>query len=681
MLGKGKTDKATTSRSIPLLTISLLVTIVLAVLAFVHVSQRTSYDEQYILRASEQQVLSQQIAKYALEAASGNKGAFSKLREARDRFATLLNDLKIGNPSAGIPASPTEVADELAKVEESWLRLKSPVDEILRNKDSILTVGEFIDVVKGLIPELEASSDNVAQLLVKAQAEQDQIYVASRQLMLARRIDNNITRILAGGADSAIAIDEFSLDADEFGRVLNGMLNGDEMLNLKRITDPQGVKELRATSKVFSQVNDHAYELLELAPNVLPALEVTSSLTPASDVLNFSAEGLVAAYGQAPGRFTLGPIKAGPLLVAILGAIAALLLLFLGWSLIRDSRRREQISANQYKQNQDAIRRLLEEMGDLAEGDLSIEATVSEDITGAIADSINIAVEEMRTLVETINEAAVNVTSSAQETRGTAMHLTDATQHQIEQINTASQTVRRISEAISGMATDAVKSVEVARSSVEIANRGNLTVRKTIDGMDGIRDRIQETAKRMKRLGESSQEIGNIVELIEDIADQTNILALNAAMQAAMAGEAGRGFAVVADEVQRLAERSTHATRQIEALVKTIQTDTQEVISSMEDSTTQVVSGAKLAEDAGEALNEIEQVSERISEIILKFADTAENHANDVEAINDTMNVIQEITSQTAEGTNHTAESVGNLVKMADSLRESVAGFKLPEAG
>lgn len=679
MIGKKKKDTQKTTRIIPVLAVGLLSAILLAALSFVYVSKREAYDEQYLLRTSEQQVLAQQIAKYALEASGGDEHAFGKLKTTRDRFSQLMSELKDGATDVGLPGSPDEVSERLRAVENSWLELSAYVDEILLNKSAILTIDEFVHVVTGLVPRLEEASDVVVKILVKDQAPQSQVYVAARQLMLARRIDNSINRVLKGGTATASAIDQFGSDASLFDRVLKGMLKGDNSLKITKITNAQGVKTLRAMSLIFSTINDHAQELVELGSKILPALEATGELTPASDKLNQVTKELMLAYRDAPGRLQLGGVKIGPATVVIFSVLSAVLLVLLALAILYNSRRHEKFSVELNKRNQDAIRRLLDEMGDLADGDLTVETTVSEDITGAIADSINFSIEAMRGLVETINDASVRVTSSAQETRSTAMHLADATEHQKVQISTASQTVRDISQAISDMAGDAGKSIEVAQTSVEIANRGGEVVRQTIEGMDDLRDQIQETAKRMKRLGESSQEIGNIVELIEDIADQTNILALNASMQAAMAGEAGRGFAVVADEVQRLAERSSNATKQIEALVKTIQTDTQEVISSMESSTSEVVSGAKLAEDAGEALKEIVGVSGDIANIIQNFAETAEKQSQEVGAINDTMNVIQEITNQTSEGTNHTAESVGTLVDMADQLRETVAGFKLPD--
>jgi len=307
-----------------------------------------------------------------------------------------------------------------------------------------------------------------------------------------------------------------------------------------------------------------------------------------------------------------------------------------------------------------------------------VKATVTEDMTGAIADSINFAVEQLRSLVATINDTSVQVASSAQETQATAMHLAEAAEHQAQEINSASDKITEIAASINQVSRNSAESADVAQRSVQIATKGAGVVRQTIAGMDSIRDQIQETSKRIKRLGESSQEIGSIVELINDIAEQTNILALNAAIQAASAGEAGRGFAVVADEVQRLAERASGATRRIETLVQTIQADTNEAVTSMEQTTSEVVAGARLAEDAGLALGEIEKVSNDLSDLIQNISSAARQQSAAATNISATMNVIQEITTQTSVGASQTAESIGNLAQLAADLRRSVADFKLP---
>ena len=331
----------------------------------------------------------------------------------------------------------------------------------------------------------------------------------------------------------------------------------------------------------------------------------------------------------------------------------------------------------QQKNSQAAILRLLDELGDLAEGDLTVSATVTEEFTGAIADSVNFAIDQLRKLVLAINDTSDRIAQSSQQTQMTAVELADASEQQAQEIAGVSAAISQMAVSIDQVSSNALESANVAQRSVAIAHNGAEAVHRSIEGMNIIRDQIQETSKRIKRLGESSQEIGNIVNLINDIAEQTNILALNAAIQASMAGEAGRGFAVVADEVQRLAERSAAATRQIELLVKTIQADTNEAVSSMESTTSEVVKGAKLAKDAGEALDEVQNVSHTLADLIENISNAARQQATSASHISNTMGVIQDITSQTSSGTMATARSVGRLNEMAAELQKSVSGFKL----
>jgi twitching motility protein PilJ len=676
--GQRARSKGASNAVIGLLSVLLLSTILVALLTFVHVSERDSYDEQYLLRASEQRILSQQIAKYAMAAAQGEQDSFALLQQSRDQFEEVLAELRFGSAADGLPPAPPEVGAELEKLESSWRQLRANADRVLANQESILSVDNLITVVAELIPQLQDFSDGVVRTLVQNQAPQSQVYIATNQLMLAQRIEANVAKVLEGGDTTANAINQFSRDAERFGRILEGMLRGDDELNVERIVDPEAEAKLREAAMLFGSVADHAQEIIQAAPEVIPALNAAAAVTVDSDLVNEAAEELIGAFRSSPGRFAIGDIKASPAVITFLGGLATIFLVLLGLQLLVDSRRRERAIQQQNDANQAAILRLLDEMGDLADGDLTVTATVSEDITGAIADSMNYAIEATRNLVTTINQTSEQVAAAAQETQTTALRLTEASNHQAAKIADATGAIRKMTQAIDQMSSDATESAEVAQRSVEIAGNGAQTVRRTIQGMDSIREQIQETSKRIKRLGESSQEIGDIVELIDDIADQTNILALNAAMQAAMAGEAGRGFAVVADEVQRLAERSGNATKQIEALVKTIQSDTNEAVNSMEASTAGVVSGANLAEDAGEALKEIESVSKYIADLTQKIAESAQQQSAAAGGVNETMVAIQEITTQTSNGTKQTAASIGNLAQLANDLQNSVAGFRLP---
>jgi twitching motility protein PilJ len=327
--------------------------------------------------------------------------------------------------------------------------------------------------------------------------------------------------------------------------------------------------------------------------------------------------------------------------------------------------------------NQKAVLKLLDEMGDLADGDLTVKAEVTESITGAIADSINYTIDSLRDLVEEINRATSQVNQATAQAQGTSESLLLAAEEQYKQIAETGQAVSHMTNSMAQVAESASQASEVAQRSLQAATQGSQAVQNTISGMNEIRTQIQETSKRIKRLGESSQEISEIVELISDITEQTNILALNAAIQAASAGEAGRGFTVVAEEVQRLAERSSEATKQISAIVKTIQTDTNSAVVAMEKSTEGVVDGARLSDAAGQALNEIENVTNSLASLIASISQATETQTNSAATVTRNMQLIQNITSQTTEGTKLTAESVGQLSGLAEELRESVAGFKL----
>ena len=370
-------------------------------------------------------------------------------------------------------------------------------------------------------------------------------------------------------------------------------------------------------------------------------------------------------------------VKSIMIALALLALLILFLIAFFGARQVRTIESAVMMLENDGQANQMAVLNLLDEMGDLADGDLTVRAEVKENITGAIADSINYTIASLRDLVTGINRASEQVNTASGQAQTTSVSLLSAAEKQSKQIIDTTEAVSNMTRSILQVSSNASQASQVAQRSLIAATQGSKAVQNTIAGMNGIREQIQETSKRIKRLGESSQEIGEIVELISDITEQTNILALNAAIQAASAGEAGRGFTVVAEEVQRLAIRSSEATKQIGAIVKTIQTDTNSAVAAMEKSTEGVVEGARLSDAAGKALTEIETVSNSLARLIQSISTATDAQTEVASTVTKNMQQIQEITSQTTIGTKLTAESVGQLNKLAEELRDSVAGFKL----
>jgi len=668
------TSKLAADKSIIVLGALLTLSILAAFVIFNFVATNTKHDKEYINLSGEQRVLSQSIVKDAVEASSANVEAFKQLKLSRNMFEQNLNYLRDGNPETGLPSSPEAVTEQLDAVSKLWNEFGTNADTILQAEGTIRMLSEFVGAVNETMPTLLAVSDEVVSIMIESGANASQVYVASRQLMLIPRISVNANKVLQGGQGAASAADRFGRDAALFGRVLDAMIKGNKKMNIRRVRDPDARDKLAEVAELFETVHDLVGRILDQTPTLFEAQNASSNMVEKSAQLLNVATNLMDAYTQLEDE---RPVNA--FMGYVFGAIALVLLVLLGFKLMGETRRRLAETAETNRRNQDAIMRLLDEIGDLASGDLTAQATVTEDITGAIADAINYAIDALRRLVSTINETTVQVSSAAQETQATAMHLAEASDHQAEQITAASAAINEMAISIEHVSNNATESSSVANKSVDIAKKGSKAVQDTIFGMDSIREQIQETSKRIKRLGESSQQIGDMVELINDIADQTNILALNAAIQAAMAGESGRGFAVVADEVQRLAEKSTDATKQIEALVKTIQSDTNEAVASMEQSTAGVVTGAQLALRAGESLEEIENVSTHLAELTQSISDSAQQQATAAVSISESMNVIQEVTTQTSAGTNETSASIGNLAELSNELRKSVSGFKLPE--
>ncbi|OED44696.1 chemotaxis protein [Endozoicomonas sp. (ex Bugula neritina AB1)] len=664
------------SRSIYASIALLAVAVVVMMGAFFLNDQQFILNKTHIANAGELRVLSQQIATSSIEAAAGKEEAFPQLKSASDQFGMYLNSMTNAKLSA-TPFSENSSHPANLQIESlnaAWVELQTEVNMILAAESIILSLHDVAATLSETVPQLQIEYDEVLEILLEADAPAEQIAMAQRQPWLAERILRNSSKVLVGGEDSIMAADGFGRDAKLFGRVLTGMLEGNAAMRIERIADDDAIDRLTEIADIFAFVDDQVDDILETSPELF-------QVRSASDIISTDAQQLLQQTSILTNTFESFDQQRQILeLSALISAIVAVLsLISIGLSILKVTRQRLEHTKAQNKANQNAIMRLLDEMEDLADGDLTVNASVTEDFTGAIADSINFSIEQLRSLVNTINQTAVQVDTAAQETQATAKVLARSAEDQANDINITTKTINEIAETINEVSINASNSAEVAERSVQIATNGGQVVRNTIEGMSTIREQIQDTSKRIKRLGESSQEVGDIISLINDIADQTNILSLNAAIQASMAGEAGRGFAVVADEVQRLAERVSAATRQVEGLISTIQADTSAAVKSMEQTTTEVVHGTRLAKDAGVALEEIEEVSNDLASLIRYISETTRTQATATSNISTRMTTIREITSQTSAGTTTTAQSVGDLALMANEMRQSVAGFKLPE--
>ena len=611
----------------------------------------------------ELRLLSQTISRQATEAtASGTPESIKKLTESQAAFAANLETVKDTHPAT---QALKTVETQWQKVSDSITLISSQQKIINKLYDTNIAIGETI-------PGIQAEYNLMVDQMARQNMPSNQVVIAKNQVFIAERILRSISSVLTGSESSRESADDFSADTETFGSYLNAQLNGSAELGVERISDESLRESLAGIKAEYDDVlKSAAATILKNSTQIVKVRQASASIFAQSDEL------LTNLNKLSSGSNLEIAIPALFLLLCLVGFLICVFRLLA----LRGQSDKQRVSRLQeeYDRNQNAILRLLDEIADLADGDLRSYATVSEDFTGAIADSINFAIDQLRDLVSRITETSQEVAQYTANTQGITNQLAEASEHQAQEIAGASAAINEMAMSIDQVSANADESAVVAERSVQIAANGAQVVNRSIEGMDTIREQIQETSKRIKRLGESSQEIGNIVALINDIADQTNILALNAAIQASMAGEAGRGFAVVADEVQRLAERSASATKQIEGLVKTIQTDTNEAVISMEQTTSEVVRGANLSKDAGVALDEIQNVSGNLAKLIANISDAAKLQSASAGHIATTMNVVQEITSQTTTATFDTARSVSELANMAESLRESVSDFKLPD--
>ena len=609
----------------------------------------------------------QRVPYEAQNALRGEASAFDALAKSAARLKTLRVTLTEGGAHGATgPAAAASSAN--------WTKLTDGMRTVGEARASVDTIQASNQEARELAPKLLSELGDLASAVGVQKLEGMSRYLERFELMV-QRIQQDLNGLASGVSDAAPAAQRLADSLEFLNQVMRGLSGEESGLALSKVTGADAEQRLKTVVARNQQYGNTVRK-------AIGAAEALSRAQAAARGLPGMASSLATELGAMPAGGLDSGSSYKPWIMSLL-VLAAGLLAALAWTYLKtaNTRRTSELRVRENERNQEAIMRLLDELSSLADGDLTVQATVTEDITGAIADSINYAIEALRELVTTINDSAIQLDGATKQTQAAAANMAKASSAQSRQISSASESMADMAASIEEVSGNSERCSDVARHSVDIAHKGGDAVRRTIDGMNAIRETIQETSKRIKRLGESSQEIGNIVELINDIAEQTNILALNASIQASMAGEAGRGFAVVADEVQRLAERAANATKQIEVLVRTIQTDTNEAVVSMERSTTDVVGGALLAENAGAALEEIEQVSNQIASLVQNISASARQQAVASGNISKNMQVVREISTQTAESSTATSTSIAKLAALSAQLRKSVAGFRLPDYG
>ena len=669
LAGKSASEQLRTLR------VPFLIFAVLTAALVIYQIRVSSFGTAYVDGAGQMRTLSQQIAKASQLALQGEPNAFGELEQSRAQFNQLLDAVTNGGDvnGTGVPGGSSAVEAELAAVTELWKKTDADAEKLLKEEKKLTDLGKAVATINNKNPQLLELSEQVATLKLQGGAAVREIATANQVVMLTQRIAKNANALLIANAiDPEVA---FLL-----GKDTNTFREQIEQLQ-KMTADGTDAKAKLAELETVGKDNLSAVQtILGSIQLLVQAKQAGSQIFQDSTALLEKTTALTEGYtGAYTGFFTWVSLA---IIVCALLALACLALMAKTYNddIARRHKAAEQLrDAAETERNgtQQAILRLMNEMGDLADGDLTVRATVTEDITGAIADSVNYTIEELSVLVRRINDASVRVTTATESAQRTSDELLSATERQAQELRLAGETAQSMASSMSAASEDALQSAQVARRSLEAAQKGAAAVEDTIKGMNDIREKIQETSKRIKRLGESSQEIGEIVELISDITEQTNVLALNAAIQAASAGEAGRGFSVVAEEVQRLAERSGEATKQIGAIVKTIQTDTGDAVAAMENATRDVVDGARLSETAGQELAEIERVSAETAELIERISVSTEVQAKAATQVAEKMRGILAITDRTTTGTQQTAVSIGELADLAIELKGSVSGFKV----
>ena len=638
---------------------------------------------------------SQRLGKAAPNAIQGNRDAFVQLAQSRVAINEAFKILSSGGEWQGrtVPVSDAYFAKRISRINQAWQRSDQSALKLLALEKELTGFGTTLQTLNKLNPGLLELAEQVAIVSAQSGASAREVAAAGQLVMLTQRLGKNANEFLTPEGINQDTAFMLGRDANAFQDIMTGFIEGSTVLRLPALSNPDARARLQELQTAFASYRRELASILGNLKNFIAAKQAERHIFADNEVLRERLLELQQAYRalETEGNWTDWALGAT-------GLISLMFAISLGLLLLHDSRQRtaeaearrvqaelqrrkaireEEATRAINQQNQAAILRLMNELQEVAEGNLAIRTTVSEDITGAIADSVNFTLEELRNLLSRVSHTAQQVAKSCSTAQNISGELLSLAGRQSKEIQQTGEAVLQMTAQIHQVSRAASESADVAQSSVSAAGQGESAVQNAIRGMQQLREQIQETAKRIKRLSESSLEIGDITDLISDITEQTHVLALNAAIQAASAGEAGRGFAVVAEEVQRLAERCGDAVRQIGTLVKTVQADAQEAVSAMERSTQGVIEGTRLSDTAGHALADIRRISHHLAELISGISASAVEQASLADGVARNIESILTVTEHTRHGTQQTASSVEELGELASELERAIARFRI----
>ena len=645
--------------------------------------------------ASDLVMHSQRLGKAAPNAIQGNTLAFRQLEQSRNAINQELAVLSSGGEWQGrsIPALDGATAEQLSMIKTSWLKTDKASQEILSAEKELSGFKTTLKNANTMTPIMLELSEQIASVLAQTGASPREVAAAGQLVMLTQRMGKSMNEFMTPEGINQETAFMLGKDVNTFHDILNGFLEGSPVLRLPAIGQVEARGRLTELQVAFE---NYRHELTSTLSNIKKFITAKNSERLIFQENESLREGLIDLQITFRDQEKSGNWISW---VFTITEICTLLLAFtIAWILLVESRRKtvqaeqnrieaenrrlqavqDEAAARQInQQNQAAILRLMNELQEVAEGNLAIKATVSEDLTGAIADSINLTLEELCRLLDKVRQTALQVGTSCEQAHSMSTELQTLSSRQSVEIQETGQMVLKLTSQIHQVSRAAAESSDVAQSSLHAAQGGEIAVQNAIQSMQQLRDQIQETSKRIKRLGDSSLEISDIIELISDITEQTHVLALNASIQAASAGEAGRGFAVVAEEVQRLAERSSGAARQISVLVKTVQEDAQEAVAAMERSTQGVIEGARLSDAAGNVLADIRRVSQHLAELITDISGSALQQSTVADSVSRNIESILTLTEHTRHGTQQTAGSIQELSELARALSGAIERFRI----